>query len=95
MATRVCTNCGQTFDNDGNTVGTAIVAGCTHAGHLLSIAGQPQGNFSVSEPGKTFPLLVIVLVFILLLLYYHSYYYIIIIIIIIILLFLLLIQNTA
>ena len=88
MATRGCTNCGQTFDNDGNTVGVAILAGCTHAGHLQSIAVQPQGIFSAWEPGNNFPLLV------LLLLYYHSYI-IIIIIIIIILLFLLQLQNTA
>ena len=37
MATRGCTKCGPTFDNDENTVETAIVVGCTHAGHLQSI----------------------------------------------------------
>ena len=43
MATRLCTYCGQTFGNDGNTVGKAIIAGCTHAGYLRSIAVQQQG----------------------------------------------------
>ena len=40
MATRECTNCGQTFDNAGQTVGQAILQGCRHAGHLRAITIQ-------------------------------------------------------
>jgi hypothetical protein len=40
MATRECTNCGETFNDAAVTVGQPIVRGCNHVGFLRAIPQQ-------------------------------------------------------